>query len=245
MYNYKLTLCYDGGRYKGWQRQGNTANTIQARVEDALERAAGERAEIAASGRTDAGVHAKCQVCSFKTAKELDCEKTLAALREHLPEDIGALSLERAGERFHARLSCRGKTYVYRVWNSTAPNVFERRYMYRYSAPLDIERMRRAAALLEGEHDFTAFCANRRMKKSAVRRLESIVISENGGELRFELTGDGFLYNMVRIIVGTLIEVGAHSRAAEDMPAILASKDRERAGYTAPAQGLLLWQGRY
>lgn len=91
MYNYKLTLCYDGGRYKGWQRQGNTANTIQARVEDALERAAGERAEIAASGRTDAGVHAKCQVCSFKTAKELDCEKTLAALREHLPEDIGAL----------------------------------------------------------------------------------------------------------------------------------------------------------
>ena len=183
MYNYKLTLCYDGGRYKGWQRQGNTANTIQARVEDALERAAGERAEIAASGRTDAGVHAKCQVCSFKTAKELDCEKTLAALREHLPEDIGALSLERAGERFHARLSCRGKTYVYRVWNSTAPNVFERRYMYRYSAPLDI--------------------------------------------------------------VGTLIEVGAHSRAAEDMPAILASKDRERAGYTAPAQGLSLWQVRY
>ena len=117
--------------------------------------------------------------------------------------------------------------------------------MYRYSAPLDIERMRRAAALLEGEHDFTAFCANRRMKKSAVRRLESIVISENGGELRFELTGDGFLYNMVRIIVGTLIEVGARSRAAEDMPAILASKDRERAGYTAPAQGLSLWQVRY
>ena len=117
--------------------------------------------------------------------------------------------------------------------------------MYRYGAPLDIERMRRAAALLEGEHDFTAFCANRRMKKSAVRRLESIVISENGGELRFELTGDGFLYNMVRIIVGTLIEVGAHSRAAEDMPAILASKDRERAGYTAPAQGLSLWQVRY
>lgn len=105
--------------------------------------------------------------------------------------------------------------------------------------------MRRAAALLEGEHDFTAFCANRRMKKSAVRCLESIVISENGGELRFELTGDGFLYNMVRIIVGTLIEVGARSRAAEDMPAILASKDRERAGYTAPAQGLSLWQVRY
>ena len=245
MHTYSLTLCYDGGRYRGWQRQGNTDNTIQARVEAALARVLGTETEVAGSGRTDAGVHARAQVCSFHTESVLDCAAVLAALREALPEDIGAFALEEAAPRFHARLSCREKTYVYRVWNSAAPNVFERRYMYRYSAPLDIERMRRAAALLEGEHDFTAFCANRRMKKSAVRRLESIVISENGGELRFELTGDGFLYNMVRIIVGTLIEVGAHSRAAEDMPAILASKDRERAGYTAPAQGLSLWQVRY
>ena len=245
MHTYSLTLCYDGGRYRGWQRQGNTDNTIQARVEAALGRVLGTETEVAGSGRTDAGVHARAQVCSFHTESALDCAAVLAALREALPEDIGALALEEAAPRFHARLSCREKTYVYRVWNSAAPNVFERRYMYRYSAPLDIERMRRAAALLEGEHDFTAFCANRRMKKSAVRCLESIVISENGGELRFELTGDGFLYNMVRIIVGTLIEVGAHSRAAEDMPAILASKDRERAGYTAPAQGLSLWQVRY
>lgn len=245
MYNYKLTLCYDGGRYKGWQRQGNTANTIQARVEDALERAAGERAEIAASGRTDAGVHAKCQVCSFKTAKELDCEKTLAALREHLPEDIGALSLERAGERFHARLSCRGKTYVYRVWNSAAPNVFERRYMYRFTPALDEDTMRRAADALCGEHDFTAFCANRRMKKSAVRRLKSIDIERRGGEVRIAMTGDGFLYNMARIIAGTLLEVGMHRRAAEDMAAILSSRERDNAGFTAPAQGLTLWEVRY
>ena len=245
MYNYKLTLCYDGGRYKGWQRQGNTANTIQARVEDALERAAGERAEIAASGRTDAGVHAKCQVCSFKTAKELDCEKTLAALREHLPEDIGALSLERAGERFHARLSCRGKTYVYRVWNSAAPNVFERRYMYRFTPALDEDAMRRAADALCGEHDFTAFCANRRMKKSAVRRLKSIDIERRGGEVRIAMTGDGFLYNMARIIAGTLLEVGTHRRAAEDMAAILSSRERDSAGFTAPAHGLTLWEVRY
>ena len=245
MYNYKLTLCYDGGRYRGWQRQGNTANTIQARVEDALERAAGERAEIAASGRTDAGVHAKCQVCSFKTAKELDCEKTLAALREHLPEDIGALSLERAGERFHARLSCRGKTYVYRVWNSAAPNVFERRYMYRFTPALDEDAMRRAADALCGEHDFTAFCANRRMKKSAVRRLKSIDIERRGGEVRIAMTGDGFLYNMARIIAGTLLEVGTHRRAAEDMAAILSSRERDSAGFTAPAHGLTLWEVRY
>ena len=232
-------------RDRGWQRQGNTANTIQARVEDALERAAGERAEIAASGRTDAGVHAKCQVCSFKTAKELDCEKTLAALREHLPEDIGALSLERAGERFHARLSCRGKTYVYRVWNSAAPNVFERRYMYRYSAPLDIERMRRAAAYLLGEQDFASFCGNPRMKKSTVRMVDHIGIEQRRDRVIFTFHGTGFLQNMVRILVGTLLEVGRGYWEPEYVQEILLAKDRKRAGPTAPPEGLCLMKVDY
>lgn len=245
MHTYKLTLCYDGGRYSGWQRQGNTDNTIQARVEAALGRALGTETEVAGSGRTDAGVHARAQQCSFHTEHTLDCAAALEALRELLPEDIGALKLEETAPRFHARLSCREKTYVYRVWNSTAPNVFERRYMYRFTPQLDVTAMRRAAAALCGEHDFTAFCANRHMKKSAVRRMKSIDVERRGDEVRIAMTGDGFLYNMARIIAGTLLEVGTHRRAAEDVEAVLASRERANAGFTAPAQGLTLWEVRY
>ena len=245
MHTYRLTLCYDGGRYRGWQRQGNTDNTIQSRIETALESVLGTETEAAGSGRTDAGVHARAQVCSFRTQRALDCAAVLEALRANLPEDIGALSLEEAAPRFHARLNCREKTYIYRVWNSTAPNVFERRYMYRFEPKLDDAAMRRAADALCGEHDFTAFCANRHMKKSAVRCLKRIDIERRGDEVRVAMTGDGFLYNMARIIAGTLLEVGTHRRAAEDMEAILASRERGNAGFTAPAHGLTLWEVRY
>ena len=245
MHTYSLTLCYDGERYRGWQRQGNTDNTIQEKIEALLTRLLGQPVEIAGCGRTDAGVHAKCQVCSFRAQTDMDCGELLARLRQYLPEDIGALALEEAAPRFHARLSCREKTYVYRVWNSAAPNVFERRYMYRFTPALDEDAMRRAADALCGEHDFTAFCANRRMKKSAVRRLKSIDIERRGGEVRIAMTGDGFLYNMARIIAGTLLEVGTHRRAAEDMAAILSSRERDSAGFTAPAHGLTLWEVRY
>ena len=245
MYIYKLTLCYDGTRYRGWQRQGNTDNTIQARVERALSQALGIEAELAASGRTDAGVHARMQVCSFHAPFELDCALALSRLRAALPEDIGAVALDAAPPRFHARLNCREKTYVYRLWNSPAPNVFERRYMYACPQALDVAAMRRAAEQLLGRHDFSAFCSNGRMKKSAVRTLKELSIVKNGDELRFELTGDGFLYNMVRIIVGTLIEVGAGTRCAEELPDILAAKVRARAGFTAPAHGLTLWRVEY
>ncbi len=242
--NYKLTLCYDGGRYRGWQRQGNTDNTIQARLEGLLSRLLGQAVELAASGRTDAGVHARAQVCSFRADTDWETDVMLTELRKHLPEDIGALALEEAPPRFHARLSCREKTYVYRVWNSEEPNVFERRYLYAYPAPLDMEAMRRAAALLTGTHDFSAFCA-RRMKKSAVRTLKSIELERRGGELRMVYTGDGFLYNMARILSGTLLEVGSGQRSAESVRAALESLEREQAGFTAPPQGLILWEVRY
>lgn len=245
MYNYKLTLCYDGTRYRGWQRQGNTDNTIQAAVEGALGRVIGEAVELAASGRTDAGVHAAAQVCSFRSTRQLDCDKVLHALRSELCEDIGALALSPAAPRFHARLNCREKTYVYRVWNSDEPNVFERRYLYRHDGALDLGAMRRAADALCGEHDFTAFCSNKHMKKTAVRDLRSVDITRHGGEVRFTFTGDGFLYNMVRILTGTLLEVGEGKRSAEDMAVILASQEREQAGFTAPARGLILWEVRY
>ena len=245
MKNYRLTLCYDGTRYSGWQRQGNTGGTVQAKTETLLSRILGQDVEVSGSGRTDAGVHARRQVCSFRAETDMSCGEILAAMRRYLPEDIGALSLEEAPPRFHARLSCTGKTYVYRIWNSEEPNVFERRYMYFYPGALDTEAMAKAASLLCGEHDFTSFTSNRHMKKSAVRRLDSIEIERLGGELRISLSGSGFLYNMVRIIVGTLIEVGAGSRRAEDIPAALDERDRAAAGFTAPAQGLILWDVRY
>ena len=245
MRNFKLTLCYDGGRYDGWQRQGNSDNTIQGKLETLLSRLLEQSVEVAGSGRTDAGVHALGQVCSFRADTEESCESLLRKIRTYLPEDIGAISLEEADPRFHARLSCREKTYVYRIWNSEEPNVFERRWMLSHPETLDLEAMREAAHALIGEHDFSTFCANRHMKKTAVRTLKSAQIAARDGEIRISLTADGFLYHMVCIIVGTLIEVGEGKRASTEMRAALAACDRMEAGPTAPAKGLTLWQVRY
>ena len=245
MKNYSLTLCYDGTRYNGWQKQGNTDNTIQSKLEALLSKILEQNIEIAASGRTDAGVHARRQVCSFRADTLLDCNELLALIRRYLPEDIGAVELSEAAPRFHARLSCREKTYVYRVWNCAEPNVFERKYMYTFPNELDTDAMQTAAAFLLGTHDFTAFCSDRHMKKSAVRELKDIRIDRVGSELRFELTGNGFLYNMVRIIVGTLLEVGLKRRSSASVSAALEAKDRSLAGFTAPAHGLTLWDVRY
>ena len=245
MRNFRLTLCYEGTRYRGWQRQGNTPDTLQARLEGLLGRMLGQEIELAGSGRTDAGVHARRQVCSFRAATDRSCEDLLRELRSYLPEDIGALALEEAEPRFHARLSCTGKTYLYRIWNSEAPCVFERRWVYPFPTALDTAAMERAAALLTGTHDFSAFCANKHMKKTAVRTLRQIEIRRAGEELQLRFTGDGFLYHMVRILVGTMLEVGTGLRNAEEMPAILEAKDRSQAGFTAPAQGLTLWEEYY
>ena len=245
MQNYKLTLCYDGGRYSGWQKQGNTPGTIQEKLESLLSKLLKQEVEIAGSGRTDAGVHARMQVCSFRADTGLRPDELLSLLRRYLPEDIGALSLETAPPRFHARLNCKEKTYMYRIWNSEAPNIFERRYLYSFPDSIDLDRMRQAAEYLTGRHDFTSFCSNKRMKKSPVRNLKRISIEKNGDELRLRLTGDGFLYNMVRIIVGTLLLTGTGQISPEEIPAILAARDRSKAGPTAPAQGLTLWEVCY
>ena len=148
MPNYKLSLCYDGSRYKGWQRQGNTDNTIQAKMENLLSRLLSQPVEIHASGRTDAGVHARNQVCSFRAETDTSVEVMLTELRKYAPDDIGVLSLEEAAPRFHARLNCVRKSYLYRIWNSEEPQVFERRYMYCYPKALDINAMEKAAQLL-------------------------------------------------------------------------------------------------
>lgn len=244
MPDFRLTLSYDGSRYNGWQRQGNTPNTIQEKLETALSRILAQPVEAAGSGRTDAGVHARCQTVSFRAKTELTPDEILRQLRRYLPEDIGAEALEPAPPRFHARLSCIGKSYLYRVWNSAAPCVFERKYVSRFPEALDLDAMRRAAAQLCGEHDFAAF-ATVRGKKSTVRRIDAIDISRAGHEVRILASGNGFLYNMMRIICGTLLETGAGRMNAGDIGEILASRDRRRAGPTAEAKGLCLWEQKY
>lgn len=244
MTNFRLTLSYDGSRYNGWQRQGNTRNTIQEKLETALGRILEQSVDAAGSGRTDAGVHARMQTVSFRAKTDMSAAKILAQLRRWLPEDIGAEALSEAPPRFHARLSCTGKSYLYRVWNSSAPCVFDRKYVSRVPEPLDIEAMREASNALLGEHDFAAF-AVARGKKSTVRRIGGIEISREGPEVRFLMSGNGFLYNMARIITGTLLEVGLGRMEAGELERILASRDRRRAGPTAEAKGLCLWETRY
>ena len=245
MKNYKLCLSYDGSRYRGWQKQGNTPGTLQEKLEVLLSRLLEQPVELNGSGRTDAGVHARCQTCSFRADTLLSCGELLELMRRYLPEDIGALSLEEAEPGFHARLSCREKTYVYFIWNSPTPNVFYRKYSFNCPETLDTSAMEQAARLLLGEHDFASFCSLKRMKKSAVRDLKAIEPERRGEMLCLKFSGSGFLYNMVRILTGTLIEVGRGERPAEDMPRILSARDRQAAGFTAPAQGLFLWEQVY
>ena len=240
MPNYMLTLCYDGTRYKGWQKQGNTAGTIQEKLETILSRLLDQPVELAASGRTDAGVHAREQVCSFRADTVLSTEELLRRLRAHLPEDIGALSLEIAPPRFRARLSCVGKTYVYRIWNSRDPDVFERKYRTCVPESLDLDAMRRAAELLCGEHDFAAFCSAKPGKKSTVRELRSIQIEKDGADLRLIYAGSGFLYNMARAMVGTAVYAAEGKFPPEAVTDILEGRNRTAAGPTAPAGGLYM-----
>ena len=244
MRNIRLDICYDGTRYNGWQRQVSHDNTIQGKLETALSRILGEPIEISASGRTDTGVHARGQVANFHTESPMDCAELLAQLRRYLPEDIGIYSCREVSPRFHARLNALEKTYQYRLWNSEQPCVFERRYVAVMEETLDLEKMRAAAELLIGTHDFSAFCANKKMKKSTVRTIKSFDIQRVGDEIRFTVTGNGFLHNMVRILVGTLIEVGRGERAAESIPALFGAK-REEAGFLAPGKGLCLMEVRY
>ena len=245
MRNFKLTIEYDGSRYQGWQRLASTDRTVQGKLEQALSRLLEEEIEVSGSGRTDAGVHAKGQVASFHSRTELECGKLLRELREVLPEDIGILSLEEVSPRFHARLHAREKFYRYRVWNSEEPCVFQRKYVYVLPQKLDLDRMRRAAADLTGSHDFRSFCGKKSDKKSTLRRVDSIEIGRAGEEVHLDFRGEGFLYQMVRILTGTLLEVGMGTRDAESMPQLLEARDRAQAGYTVPAKGLCLMEVSY
>ena len=243
--NYKLTIQYDGSRYDGWQRQGNTDNTIQGKIEGVLSRLTGESVEIHGAGRTDAGVHAEGQVASVKLPGKQPAAEVMAYLNQYLPEDIAVVDVQEVDERFHARLTAVGKVYRYDIRLGSTPNVFRRKYQYRVTEPLDVAAMKKAAEYLTGTHDYRAFCSNKRYKKSTVRTVTAIDIVVEGADMSITFRGDGFLYNMVRILTGTMLEVGLGERKPEDMPAILDSLDRTRAGKTAPAQGLTLVQVEY
>lgn len=245
MRNLKLLLCYDGTRYRGWQRLGDSDNTIQGKLEAVLTRMVGHPVEVIGSGRTDAGAHALGQTANFHCQTPMNCREIRAYLRQYLPEDIGVISVEEVPERFHSRYCAIEKTYRYRVWNSEFPCVFERRFVYEVEEPLDVAAMQEAAQVFLGAHDFSAFCSNKRFKKSAVRSISRFVVERQGPEVVFTVTGDGFLYNMVRILVGTLLDVGMGVRSTQSLPEVLEGRIRENAGPTVPARGLCLMEVRY
>ena len=244
MRNIRLQICYDGTRYQGWQRLKSNDNTVQGKLEDTLSRLLGEEIRVIGSGRTDAGVHAQGQVANFHTETPMDCREILIQLRGYLPEDIGIESCKEVSDRFHARLNAQRKTYCYRIWNSDRPCVFVRRFVHVLPEKLNLEQMRHAAQTFLGTHDFSAFCANAKMKKSTVRTLYSLDIVQAGDEVRILVTGNGFLLHMVRILAGTLVEVGLGQRDAGSVSQLFGKK-RERAGITLPAKGLCLMEVEY
>ena len=244
MRNLRLDICYDGTRYRGWQRLPEKDDTIQGKLEGCLSRILGEEIEISGSGRTDAGVHAKHQIANFHCESAMSCQELLQQLHRYLPEDIGIHSCKDVSPRFHARLNAKEKTYEYRIWNGETPCVFERRYVTVMPEKLDLKAMEAAAEHLLGEHDFSAFCGNAKMKKSTVRYIRAIEIKAEGNEVRLRFTGNGFLHNMVRILVGTLVEVGRGERLPESIPELFGNK-RAEAGFLAPAKGLCLEEVMY
>lgn len=253
MANYKIMVQYDGTRYKGWQRQKTTDQTIQGKIESVLSRQFGRPIEIDGSGRTDAGVHAAGQVANFRIpdaltagqTREEVCTHLMNIFAEYLPEDIAVTQVRPASERFHSRLNAVRKTYCYRIWIASYPNVFERRFLLHQPEELDLVAMRQAAEYLLGQHDFASFCGNARMKKSTVRNIHEICVEQIGPEIRLTYTGNGFLQNMVRILTGTLMDVGLHKYPPQQVKEILEAKQRSFAGPTMPAHGLTLMEVIY
>lgn len=239
MRNFKLILMYDGTRYHGWERKQGQ-DTIQGRLENVLTRLCGHPVEVIGAGRTDAGVHAKGMAANAQLDTTLSEGELLREINAHLPEDIALREIREASPRFHARYRAVGKTYCYTCWFGEQKPVFERKYVNLLDKKPDVSAMCQAAERLVGQHDFRCFCGNPKMKKSTVRTVDRIDIQQKGSRLTVTVHGDGFLQHMVRIMVGTLLEVGYGKRSPESMDALLASQSRREAGFTAPAQGLCL-----
>ena len=245
MGNYKIILQYDGTDYNGWQRLKGVKNTIQGRLERIVSEMTGEETEVIGSGRTDAGVHALGQVANFHTKADFEAEYVKSYINTYLPKDIALIKAEAVNDRFHSRFNAKSKTYVYRIWNDIVPNVFENRFVYSYPKALDVAAMREAAGKLVGKHDFMAFCSNHRTKKSTVRTIYAADVEEIGNEIRIVFRGDGFLYNMARIMAGTILQSGSGEFDPSAIDGVFESRKRETAGNTLPAKGLILEKVEY
>ena len=241
---YKMMIAYEGTRYYGWERQPGR-DTIQGKLEGVLERMTGEAVDVIGAGRTDAGVHARGMVAHVVLDTALTEEEIRDYMNRYLPEDIAVRDVTAASDRFHARYKAVGKTYCYTCFDGPVKPVFDRKYVTILKQSPDVDAMRRAAAYLEGKQDFASFCGNPRMKKSTVRVVDRIEITKKSGYIRFTFHGTGFLQNMVRILVGTLLEVGYGRRKPEEMETLLAARNRKLAGPTAPPQGLCLMKVDY
>ncbi|MDD4568749.1 MAG: tRNA pseudouridine(38-40) synthase TruA [Tepidanaerobacteraceae bacterium] len=237
--NVKLMVEYDGTAYSGWQRQKN-APSIQEMLEIAISSIIGKKTHVIGSGRTDAGVHALGQVANFKANTRIPVDKLPYAINSKLPEDIVVRHAKKVPDDFHARFCAKRKLYTYTIYNAQFPSPLLRNYSYFFSRPLDVKAMDRASNMLIGSHDFSAFMAAGSSVKSTVRRIDKLQVIRNGDVIKMEIEANGFLYNMVRIIAGTLLKVGLDKIKVEDINSILESKDRTRAGKTLPPQGLCL-----
>lgn len=244
MQNYKLTVAYDGTRFFGWERQPGK-DTIQGKLESVLGELNGAPVDVIGAGRTDAGVHARAMTANVMLDTDLSPDAIRDYCNRYLPDTIAVREVKPCAERFHARYKALGKTYRYTCFDGAVKPVFDRKYVTVLDYQPDIDRMRQAAAILQGEHDFMSFCGNPRMKKSTVREVDSITVERRKDRIIFTFHGTGFLQNMVRILVGTLLEVGRGRWEPEYVQTILDARDRKLAGPTAPPEGLCLMKVDY
>lgn len=242
MKNIKLTLQFDGSAYHGWQTQKN-AVTVQEIIENAIFKITGIKTPVIGCGRTDAGVHAKGFVCNFKSDTSIPAKRFSYALNSRLPHDIVCTSAEIMPDNFHSAFSAKGKRYTYYICNAPFPDIFSHSWHYRY--PLDINAMQKAADAFVGTHDFIGFASSGFTVSTTVRTIYSLTVTKKNDIIAIDVTGNGFLYNMVRIIAGTLAFSGSGKISPDEMPNIIASRARDRAGITAPADGLFLSEVYY
>ncbi|AUN23425.1 tRNA pseudouridine(38-40) synthase TruA [Clostridium botulinum] len=241
MKNIKLKLEYDGANYCGWQKQKNEKFiTLQGTLEKAISNITKEKIEVIGASRTDSGVHAKGYICNFFTNTKIPPENLQKVINNNLPPDIVVLSSEEASNEFHSRFCSKGKTYEYTVLNSSLPIAIGRNYIFQFKDKLNIDNMKTASRYFIGTHDFSAFKTKGSSIKTSVRTISKFEINKKGDFIKFIITGDGFLYNMVRIIVGTLIEIGLNKREPEYIKYVIKSKDRTKAGKCVPSSGLCL-----
>ena len=245
MRNIKMTIQYEGTKYKGWQKQKGIDMTVQGKIENVLSKMTEEDIQVIGCGRTDSGVHAENYTANFKTKCKHSIETMMEYLYEYLPEDIVVKSMKDTTERFHSRYNIKSKTYVYRINNNKYRNVFNRKYEYHIMERLHLDEMKKAAEYLVGTHDFQSFTSLKPGSKPTLRTINYINITKNEGIIEIEVNGNGFLLNMVRIITGTLIEVGLGNLKHEDVEVILNEKKKREDIPIAQAKGLFLKEVKY